>query len=106
MSFPTHRHCEAKPKQAAAGRPPHVQRLLRPLRGLAMTAWGRAGALAMMAGVALAAPGVALAHPGHNGGLGHLHEWDLGFALLAALAVGGIAYAGSRLLAKKRNRRK
>jgi hypothetical protein len=86
---------------------PSARGLPRPLRGLAMTAWGWAGGVSIMAGAAVAAlPGAALAHPGHDGGLGHLHEWDLGFAVLAALAVGGIAYLGSRALAKNRKRRK
>ena len=62
--------------------------------------------LATLTVVAVVLPGVALAHPGHDGALGHLHAWDTGLALLAALAVGGVAWLGSRALATKRNRRK
>jgi hypothetical protein len=62
--------------------------------------------LATLSMLAAAMPGLALAHPGHDGALGHLHEWDLGLALLAVLAIGGAAYFGSRALAKNRNHRK
>ncbi len=62
--------------------------------------------LAILTAFAATLPGIALAHPGHDGALGHLHAWDTGLALLAALAIGGAAYFGSRALAKNRNRRK
>ena len=62
--------------------------------------------LATLTALAAALPGVALAHPGHDGALGHLHAWDTGLAVLAVLAVGGVAYFGSRAWAKNRNNRK
>ena len=118
MSFPTHRHCEATPKQSAAVRTFRGGRLLRRFRllamtagervgGLAMTAGNKGRSLAMTAGVATATlPGLALAHPGHDGALGHLHAWDIGLALLAAIAIGGIAYWGARGRARARKRNK
>ena len=62
--------------------------------------------LATLTAVAAALPGLALAHPGHDGALGHLHAWDTGLALLAALAVAVMAYLGLRARAKNRQHRK
>ena len=76
-------------------------------RDLAVTAGNKGRGLAMTAGVATATlPGLALAHPGHDGALGHLHAWDIGLALLAAIAIGGIAYWGARGRARARKRNK
>ena len=62
--------------------------------------------LASLTTIAAVLPGAALAHPGQGGVLGHLHAWDTGLAVVAALAIGGAAYFGSRALSKSRNRRK
>ena len=78
------RHCE-KPQATKQPRPAFrpasaFARLLRPLRGLAMT----------VGGGAVLAPTLALAHPGHGAPVFHSHAWEIGLALVAAIVVAGL----------------